>query len=413
MPKSRVSTKLRFLFYLNERFLLSDFFNSGLSQQQFLEQYWQKKPLLIRQAFPGFESPVTPEELAGLACESEIESRLIEEQAQGGTAWQVRCGPLSEDMFAGLPATHWTMLVQDVDKHLPELQYLLDPFRFIPDWRRDDLMISYAPEHGSVGPHTDGYDVFLLQAMGERRWQVGDQPIVQPKLIDGLDVQILAEFLPNQTWDLQPGDMLYLPPHFAHHGVALNDCMTFSIGFRAPTRVDMLDAVINSMLEQDLGKKRYQDPGLLLSRHNAEIDSQALARVKQMLHQAIDEAEPVLASALGKFVTDTKPSLSALAAEASTDLPTIDELNSCFEEEGVLQRNHYYRLAWSADEQGGQLFMAGESYKVDKQAISLLTLLTEQTILTNTDWQKLRKNESAALLLCQLVAEGGWFLQLD
>ncbi|MDQ7072792.1 MAG: cupin domain-containing protein [Gammaproteobacteria bacterium] len=149
---------------------MADFFNTGLTQQQFLEQYWQKKPLLIRQAYTDFKSPITPDELAGLACEPEIESRLIEEYGQDKN-WQVTAGPLSEADFERLPATHWTMLVQDVDKHLPELQYLLDPFRFIPDWRRDDLMISYAPQHGTVGPHTDSYDVFLLQAMGTRRWQ--------------------------------------------------------------------------------------------------------------------------------------------------------------------------------------------------------------------------------------------------
>ncbi len=390
---------------------MSHFFNTGLSQQQFLEQYWQKKPLLIRQAFPDFESPISPEELAGLACEPEIESRLIEERGQDGTAWQVSCGPLSADVFARLPETHWTMLVQDVDKHLPELQYLLDPFRFIPDWRRDDLMVSYAPEFGTVGPHTDGYDVFLLQAMGTRRWQIGDQPITQPKLIEGLELQILAEFTPDQTWDLQPGDILYLPPHFAHHGVALNDGMTFSVGFRAPTRVDMLDAVINSMLEQVLGKKRYHDPDLSLNSHSAEIDTHAMARIKQMLHQAIDEAEPVLATALGKFVTDTKPSLSALAAETSTELPSIDELSTYFKAGGVLHRSLYYRFAWTSNERSGKLFMAGEAYSVDIQGENLLPLLAEQLILTQTDWQRLIKNASVAQVLCQLVAEGGWYRQ--
>ncbi|RKZ82116.1 MAG: cupin domain-containing protein, partial [Gammaproteobacteria bacterium] len=184
------------------------FFNTALSQQQFLDQYWQKKPLLIRQAYTDFESPISADDLAGLACEPAIESRLIEENGQAGP-WQVTNGPLSEDDFARLPATHWTMLVQDVDKHLPEVQYLLDPFRFIPDWRRDDLMISYAPEFGTVGPHTDSYDVFLLQAMGTRRWQISDEPIYEAKLIDGLGLQILQEFTPDQTWDLRPGDMLY------------------------------------------------------------------------------------------------------------------------------------------------------------------------------------------------------------
>lgn len=390
---------------------MSNFFNTGLSQQQFLEQYWQKKPLLIRQAFPDFESPISPDELAGLACEPEIESRLIEERGQDGSAWQVRCGPLSAEIFASLPETHWTMLVQDIDKHLPELQYLLDPFRFIPDWRRDDLMVSYAPESGTVGPHTDGYDVFLLQAMGTRQWQIGNQPIEQARLIDNIELQILAKFTADQTWDLQPGDMLYLPPQFAHHGVALNDCMTFSVGFRAPTRVDMLDAVINSMLEQELGKKCYQDPDLVLNRHSAEIDARTVTRIKQMLHQAIDEAEPILANALGKFVTDTKPSLSALAIEASTDLPAIDELSAYFEAGGVLQRNLYCRFAWTADDQGGKFFMSGESYNVEPQASSLLTLLAEASILTQTDWQQLIKNESVAQLLCLLIAEGGWYWQ--
>lgn len=392
---------------------MNQFFNTGLSQQQFLEQYWQKKPLLIRQAFPEFISPITPEELAGLACEAEIESRLIVEQASDGTPWQVICGPLTEEVFASLPETHWTLLVQDVDKHLPELQNLLDPFRFIPDWRRDDLMVSYAPEFGTVGPHTDGYDVFLLQAKGTRRWQIGDQPITHPQVIDGIELQILAEFLPSQMWDLQPGDMLYLPPHFAHHGVALDDCMTFSVGFRAPMGVDMLDGVINAMLVQELGKKSYQDPDLIVSRHSAEIDVYALQRVKKMLHQAIDDAEPVLTNALGKLVTDTKPGLSALADEASIELPTINEVNARFEEGDGLQRNHYHRFAWAADKYRGQLFMSGEAYSVDAQCDNQLIQLTEQSTLTNADWQLIYKNKSVGQLLCQLIAEGGWFWQTE
>jgi 50S ribosomal protein L16 3-hydroxylase len=387
---------------------MSDFFNTGLTQQQFLDEYWQKKPLLIRKAFIDFESPISPEDLAGLACEPEIESRLIEENGQDGP-WQVTQGPFSEDDFARLPATNWTMLVQDVDKHLPDLQHILDPFHFIPDWRRDDLMISYAPEHGTVGPHTDGYDVFLLQALGTRRWQIGDIPVIDAPIIAGLDVQILTEFTPDQTWDLQPGDMLYLPPHFAHHGVAMNDCMTYSIGFRAPSQVDMLDAIVNSMLEQGLGKMRYNDSDLKLSPHSAEIDAQAVARLKVMLHQAIDDAEPILASALGKFVTETKSSLSAIVEESFTDLPTIDDVNRLFEQGDVLQRNMYCRFAWTAIEEGGQLFLAGEAYPVSVKGIMHLARLTEQNELTITDWQQLKQDPQIASLLCQLIAEGGWF----
>jgi len=390
---------------------MGNFFNTGLTQQQFLDQYWQKKPLLIRQAFVDFVSPISPEELAGLACEEEIESRLIEEHGQDGKSWQVTCGPLSDDDFARLPETHWTVLVQDVDKHLPELQYLLDPFRFIPDWRRDDLMISYAPEFGTVGPHTDAYDVFLLQTMGARRWQIGEQPIREAKLVDGLGLQILAEFTPNQTWDLQPGDMLYLPPHFAHHGVALNDCMTFSIGFRAPTQIDMLDAVVNGLLEQQLGKAEYSDPDLLLNKHSSEIDTQAVTRLKQMLHQAIDDAEPILARVLGKAVTETKPSLTALATDAATELQGVDEVSALFAQGGVLERNNYCRFSWSANTTGGELYLSGEVYEVDLQGIIYLPIFTEQTTLSTSDWREIGSNPSAALLLCQLIAEGAWFWQ--
>ena len=388
---------------------MTDFFNTGLTQQQFLDEYWQKKPLLIRQALSNFESPISPEDLAGLACEAEVESRLIEENGPEGS-WQVTHGPLSEDDFSRLPATNWTMLVQDVDKHLPELQYLLDPFRFIPDWRRDDLMISYAPKNGTVGPHTDGYDVFLLQAKGERRWQIGNKAIQNAELIEGVSLQILAEFSPDEEWDLEPGDMLYLPPHFAHHGVALNDCMTFSIGFRAPSQTDMLDAVINTLLERGLAKGRYADPDLKLSNYRNEIDKATTSRLKQLLHQTIDEAEPILVEALGKYVTETKSSLTTLAAESLADVITVDEIDEQFRLGGELQRNLYYRFAWNRALDNGQLFMAGEAYCVEGEtACSHLPSLTEAEKVTYADWQHIKSDEQSANILCQLITEGGWY----
>jgi len=391
---------------------MAEFFNTGLSQQQFLDQYWQKKPLLIRQAIADFESPITAEDLAGLACEEDIESRLIEEQGEEG-AWQVTNGPLSEHDFARLPATHWTMLVQDVDKHLPELQYLLDPFRFIPDWRRDDLMISYAPEHGTVGPHTDGYDVFLLQAMGTRRWQIGNKAIHDAKLLEGLKLQIMADFTPDEEWVLEPGDMLYLPPHFAHHGVALNDGMTFSFGFRAPSRTDLLDSIINTMLENEMGKGRYTDADLVLTEHHSEIEQTAVARLKQLLHQTIDEAEPIIASALGKFVTDTKSSLVTLAEQSLSDETTIDEVTAQFEAGESLSRNLYYRFAWTTNEHGGKLFIAGEEYCLDLSGQDNLPTLAENEVITAIDWQQIKHDLPSASLLCHLIAEGAWVWQLN
>lgn len=369
-----------------------------------------KKPLLIRQAFADFETPISVDELAGLACEEDIESRLIEENGKSGP-WQVTSGPLSEKVFNDLPATHWTFLIQDVDKHVPELQNLIDPFRFIPDWRRDDLMVSYAVEHGSVGPHTDGYDVFLLQAKGTRRWQISDEVVKDAALIAGLGVKIMQEFNPDHSWDLQPGDLLYLPPYFAHHGVALNDCMTFSVGFSAPTKVDMLDSIVNAMMEQELGGNIYSDPKLSVAQHSHEISQQAVAEIKQLMHDAIEEATPVISTALGRFVTNTKNSLLDFAEENLSDLPTIEQLSSQFEQGNILERSRYYRFAWIENEHGGQLFFAGEAYPLDN--IADLKLLSENRVLTQTEWQQLNQSSQSTTLLCHLIAEGGWFWQSD
>ena len=386
---------------------MTAFFNTGLTQQQFLEQYWQKKPLLIRQAFVDFQTPISPDDLAGLACEADIESRLIQEHGEAGP-WDVRSGPFTEEDFAELPPTHWTMLVQDVDKHCPEVQYLLDPFRFIPDWRRDDLMVSYASEHGSVGPHTDGYDVFLLQAMGTRHWQIGNEAIQDAELIQGLDIQILQEFEADQSWDLQPGDMLYLPPHFAHHGVALNDCMTFSVGFRAPSKMDVLDAVINAMLEQELGKDRYSDPALTVSQHPHEISQHAIAEIKQLLHASIEEATPIIASALGCLVTDTKSSLVELAEQYGSEAINRGEISDLFNQGQQLERNLYYRIAWTVTEhKGGQLFFAGEAHELsDKEH---LIKLSENSLITPEDWSQFKQSPQTIDLLCHLIAEGAWY----
>ena len=230
---------------------MTEFFDTGMTQQEFLDQYWQKKPLVIRQAFPDFKSVISPNELAGLAGEPRIESRLVIEKGVGG-AWQLIDGPFSDKDFSVLPKTHWTLLVQDIDKHVPETREILMPFSFIPNWRFDDLMVSFAPKQGSVGAHTDGYDVFLLQGMGKRKWQVSAGPLHKPALLENVDIQVLADFEPAQEWLLEPGDILYLPPHYGHHGVAMEDCMTFSIGFRAPNQSETLDAVINDLVEHSL-----------------------------------------------------------------------------------------------------------------------------------------------------------------
>ncbi|HYD33010.1 MAG TPA: cupin domain-containing protein, partial [Methylophilaceae bacterium] len=195
----------------------------GLTAEQFLQEYWQKKPLLIRNAIPDFSGLLRPEELAGLACEEGVQSRLVSQQRN---KWRVEEGPFEEERFLKLPARNWTLLVQEVNHHLDEADALLRRFNFIPYARLDDLMVSYAPDEGGVGPHFDSYDVFLLQGQGKRLWRISEQKDLS--LIADAPLRILKHFETEQEWLLGPGDMLYLPPHIAHWGIAKGDCMTYS-----------------------------------------------------------------------------------------------------------------------------------------------------------------------------------------
>lgn len=386
---------------------MTAFFNTGLTQQQFLEQYWQKQPLLIRQAFALPVSDITPDDLAVFAGEPEVESRLIREF--GDTPWQLQHGPFDEADFADLPETHWTLLVQDMDKHHPPLQSLLNTFDFLADWRRDDIMISYAPQGGSVGPHTDSYDVFLLQAQGTRRWQISDQPLKNPIFRDDTDLRILEQFTADQQWDLQPGDMLYLPPHFAHHGVALDACLTLSVGFRSPSQLQLLEAFTHTLLEQEITEKLYSDADVKVCHSTTEIDSAATRRVYQLLLQGLNDNTELLPLAMGRLLTETKPTLQLLAEAYLTDKPALQEIETGFHSGSTLQRNGYLRFAWHKGISNSYLFVAGEAYLVEREAAEHLAWLTTAQKITQQDWQRLQAYPELLNACCELIAEGAWY----
>ena len=275
-----------------------------ISIEVFLRDYWQKKPLLIRNAFPDFESPITPDELAGLACETDT-ARIVIEKG-GKHAWEVRHGAFDDADFTNLPETHWTLLVNDTDQHLAELKAVMEPFRFIPDWRIDDLMISFAVEGGSVGPHVDEYDVFLIQAQGQRRWQITTQPAKPDNFLAGLDLRIMRDFEAEQEWVVNPGDMLYLPPNVPHYGVALNECMTYSVGFRAPSQAEMLENLVENLLEDPRLKQRFNDSERECQTHPGELTAGDMERLIDFVVDALPQDTQALQLWLGKYLSQPK-----------------------------------------------------------------------------------------------------------
>jgi 50S ribosomal protein L16 3-hydroxylase len=273
-----------------------------LTPEAFLAEYWQKKPLLIRQAIPHFEGLMSPDELAGLACEEEAQSRLVE-YIQG--KWQVTQGPMTEKLFKRLPENDWTLLVQGVNHFLPEAADLLAQFSFIPHARLDDLMVSYAPDGGGVGPHLDSYDVFLLQGSGKRHWKISHQ--TDFTLVEDAPLRILKHFETEQEWTLEAGDMLYLPPQIAHWGTAVgDDCMTYSIGFRAPKTQELAHEFLHYLQDQLSLTGIYADADLALQAHPAEISQAMVEKVHHAL-QAITWDTHHVGDFLGRYITEPKP----------------------------------------------------------------------------------------------------------
>lgn len=275
----------------------------GPHHNAFLNSHWQKKPLLIRQAFPGGLSFVDADELAGLAGQEGVESRLVVEH--GPKAWETQHGPLEDTIWSSLPDKRWTILVQAVDRLVPEVSRLRDAFRFLPNWRVDDIMISYAVDQGGVGPHTDNYDVFLIQGQGRRRWEVGAEALVNPELEPDLDMKILKHFEASASYDLEPGDMLYLPPGFAHNGVALGESITYSVGFRAPEQKEMLMSYVQFCSQQSGQEHFYKDGQLQLGREPGLILPDELERLRVLLIAGLQDPDH-FHKWIGGFLTEPR-----------------------------------------------------------------------------------------------------------
>lgn len=275
---------------------------SNFDIDTFLRDTWQHHPLLIRNPWNNWQNPLEPDELAGLACEREVESRLVVHD----DGWKLEHGPLPAERFGELGSSPWTLLVQAVDHHVPEVAALLESFRFIPNWRVDDVMVSYAEDGGGVGPHFDNYDVFLVQGLGRRRWQIGTACDAATELLPHPDLRLLAKFEPVQEWVLEPGDILYIPPGIAHDGVAIgDDCMTYSIGFRAPSRGELIAGWAQSLIGELAENDRYSDQGLSRQDNPGEITSRAIAELHEMVTEKLHDRE-AFARWFGQYATAPK-----------------------------------------------------------------------------------------------------------
>jgi len=357
----------------------------GISPELFMAKYWQKKPLVIRAAVPGMQPLLTREALFAMAADEAVESRLIERKKD---AWSFDHGPITKT--PPLKRPDWTLLVQGVDLHHDGVHDLLQQFRFVPDARLDDLMISYATQGGGVGPHFDSYDVFLLQASGRRRWRIGPQKDLS--LRDDVPLKILANFTPTQEFDLEPGDMLYLPPRYAHDGVALdNDCQTYSIGFRAPSTEELARELMHRVADEIEDERLYADRGQLATAQPAAIPAELQSFAQQAVAKVLQD-NTLMQQILGEYLTEPK---------ANVWFDTLEKTGKTAKSFKAVRLDRRSRMMYDAK----HVYLNGDSWKVAGADAKLLRKLADARRLDAIDM----KAASAALVLAlgQFI-EQGW-----
>ncbi len=359
-----------------------------ISPADFMKNHWQRKPLLVRQAIPDFSPLLARTELFDLTSQPDVESRLVIGQNNGQRAWQMQRGPFKRKAIPKLSERDWTLLVQGVDLHDDRVSALMQQFRFVPDARIDDVMISYATDGGGVGPHFDSYDVFLLQAHGQRRWRIGRQKDLSLK--PDLPLKILANFQPEHDWVLNPGDMLYLPPRYAHDGVAIGECMTYSIGFRVPQMGDLARELLVRLSEEAedaVGTNLYQDADQPAVKQAAAIPEGLADFAKFALQRALKDPH-AMARALGEYLTEPKANVWFEGGLAPKKIKAV-----------ALDRRS--RMMYDKH----HIFLNGESWRAAGADARLMRLLADQRFLTNDD---LREAGSDALALLKDWCEDGW-----
>lgn len=380
----------------------------NITTSLFLSQYWQKKPLVIPNAIPSFVNSLTADELAGLAMEEDMESRLVIENPAQSPQWHLKKGPFRESEFSTLPQTNWTLLVQGVDRVVPEVSLLLNHFDFIPQWRLDDVMISYATLYGSVGPHYDNYDVFLYQAQGRRKWSLTSKNCHPDNYINDLELRIMKSFDIEEEYILEEGDMLYLPAHIGHYGISLSEeCMTYSFGYRSYPGQEIWDSLGDYLAEHSLFQKLYRDPDWSTQKESSLISPKALQQAKHLMQELLDD-ESLLLSWFGCFATrmDQQAEYQLSMPLEEDELPQLSEFIHALKT-NELVRDPCCRFAYAMSPTNAQyqFFINGKQWNVEGVCTGLLELIANNRHLSNMNllaYLDSKENQSLLYELYQL-----------
>ena len=378
--------------------------NPDFSASDFLRDTWQKRPALLANFIAGFKDPLSAEELAGLACEEYVESRLVSEFDSDG--YKLRNGPFVENDFTRLPSTNWTLLVQAVDQWVDEVADIKRLFEFIPSWRIDDIMISFAASGGSVGPHYDYYDVFLLQGSGSRNWKVGARCDSSVELIPHSDLRLLKNFEPTMEFDLSCGDALYIPPRFPHWGVAETDSLCYSIGFRAPSMAEMIEGFSDFLIKGQAPDERYEDDLFPAGLRSGEIRDTQLDASFQSLSERFSNKEKFTAW-FGCYVSQPKyPEL--------VEAPEVEfgagELATLLAEGALLLKNPSSRFAFIESAASGTVLLFVDGAMVSFPAKQLDNIARLCDSLHAFDASEIHTDPAMAELLRRLLNQGSLLL---
>lgn len=374
---------------------VSGYLPGGFPAPRFLREYWQRKPLLLKGALPGLGDLLSADELAGLALEPEVESRIVLEK--GRRPWELRRGPFVEEDFSKLPRRRWTLLVQAVDQWLIEAATVRAQFGFLPGWRFDDIMVSYATDGGGVGPHFDYYDVFLIQASGRRRWRIGQHCDAATPLRPDAELRILANFETQEEHLLEPGDMLYLPPGVAHWGIAEGECMTWSVGFRAPSHAEIVQELAAQIADAIPEHRRFTDPDRVYPA-DGRIPREAIAELRKALEAVRSADDALLGDWLARYMTARKyPELGIeprrVPAGGVEGIVTAGR---------GLERHPASRFAW-VDGESASLYVDGESLPCPA---ALAAMLCSGVMLDASALRPWLRKKASRLVLDTLLVRG-------